>query len=132
MKDKILDANAIYSLINLEKYSLFKNASTLDLARYELGNAILKEALFTKSITLDEAIALMDVINSVLNKLNILSIKGFELEVLKFAYEKNLTFYDASYLYIAIKNNMQLITEDKKLYSIAKEHVTTYKVKELI
>lgn len=54
MKGRILDANAIYSLINLEKYSLFKDALTLDLARYELGNAIWKEAFFSKSITLPE------------------------------------------------------------------------------
>ncbi|MEM3407423.1 MAG: hypothetical protein QXY18_02910 [Nitrososphaerota archaeon] len=31
-----------------------------------------------------------------------------------------------------IKNNMQLITEDKKLYDVAKGYVTTYRVKELI
>lgn len=97
-----------------------------------MGNAIWKEAFFSKSITLNEAMALMDVINSVLNRLNILSIKGFELEVLKLAYEKKLSFYDASYLYIALKNNMQLITEDKKLYDIAKGYVTTYRVRELI
>ncbi|MEM3509319.1 MAG: hypothetical protein QXN52_08525 [Nitrososphaerota archaeon] len=34
-----------------------------------MGNAIWKEAFFSKSITLNEAMALMDVINSVLNRL---------------------------------------------------------------
>jgi predicted nucleic acid-binding protein len=36
-------------------------------------------------------------------------------EVLNMALKKNLTFYDASHIYVAEKNKLKLVTKDKEI-----------------
>ena len=50
---------------------------------------------------------------------NIKSAEEFK-EVMKLAAQLDLTFYDASYLYLAKKIGMPLVTEDKELLEKAK------------
>jgi len=128
----MFDSSAIYALIWLRKLKPLKNGYTIELARFELGNAIWKEAGLRKTIALDKAVSLINIVVEVLNKLRIVSIGGFESEILKLSYEENLTFYDAAYLYASLKLNIPLVTEDKKLYEKAKKYVTVRKVKEIL
>ena len=48
-------------------------------------------------------------------------------EILKIAVKENITFYDATYLYMAMKNSLTLVTDDEKLYITAKKYVKTIK-----
>ena len=48
-------------------------------------------------------------------------------EILKIAVKENITFYDATYLYMAMKNSLTLVTDDEKLYITAKKYVKAIK-----
>ena len=39
----LLDASAIYKMAEMNKLDLITDSITIDLARYELGNAVLKD-----------------------------------------------------------------------------------------
>ena len=93
----------------------FRNAETLDLAFYEIGNSMLKE-LRRKLITQE----------SFAGALNVLSLMGQTIVVRKFgeldasrvfdlARTTGLTFYDASYLAFADVSKDVLVTNDREL-----------------
>lgn len=128
----LFDSSAIYALIWLRKLRPLKNGYTIKLACFELGNAIWKEVSLRKTISISQAVSLINIIVEVLNKLRIVDIRGVENEIFKLSYEENLTFYDTAYLYASLKSNMPLVTEDKKLYEKAKKYVTVRRVKEII
>jgi len=44
---------------------------------------------------------------------------------------ESLTFYDASYIKLALESNLELVTDDEKLYRIAGRYIKTFKSGEL-
>ena len=58
----LFDSSAIYTLIWLRRLRPLKNGYTIELARFELGNAIWKEASLRKTITIDQAISLINMV----------------------------------------------------------------------
>ena len=83
---------------------------------------------------LDEktAIEYIETLMVVFDVLDLLSIKGFEPEIFKLSSKEQLTIYDASYLYITIKNKMILVTDDQKLRDKASKYVKVLDSKHLI
>ena len=57
------------------------------------------------------------------NVIKIMSIRGLEEEVFNLISKENTTIYDASYLYIAIRNIFILVTDDKELKNKALKYV---------
>jgi len=57
----------------------------------------------------------IDIINDIFNVIKVTSIKGLEKEVFDLASKEDLTIHDASYMYIAIRNKLILVTVDEKL-----------------
>ncbi len=53
--------------------------------------------------------------------MNVLSIEGGEAAVTRTAVETGLTYYDASYIHVAVTLGFTLATEDKQLARAAKE-----------
>jgi len=80
------------------------------LTEYELGNVLWKEAK-TKKINYIEAARIFSEALSELRTVNIDGLHG----VLEIGLERNLTFYDASYAYLAEKHGLKLVTEDGEL-----------------
>jgi len=120
----LFDSNIIYKLIRelpqdaVEK--LVKGA-TIHLAYYELGNALWRECLLLKRISLQEAEKSLDLIYSILECMQVTSLDNKTgSEVLDTAYKFNLTFYDTAYLVEAKKSGMILVTDDIKLAKAAK------------
>ena len=120
----LFDSNIIYKLIRelpqdaVEK--LVKGA-TIYLAYYELGNALWRECLLLKRISLQEAKKSLDLIYSILECMQVASLDNETgSEVLDTAYKFNLTFYDTAYLVEAKKSGMILVTDDIKLAKAAK------------
>jgi len=112
----LLDASAIYPLICKlrEKVVLLsEHIFILDLAMYEVGNVIWKEFKHGRIRNLDVAVKLFTEVLSLFKVLKI-SIEEFS-EVEKIAVEKGITFYDASYSYVASRENLVLVTEDREL-----------------
>ncbi|MFZ8782941.1 MAG: type II toxin-antitoxin system VapC family toxin [Desulfurococcaceae archaeon] len=55
--------------------------------------------------------------------MKILSISNLEKEILKMSIELDLTAYDTSYIVLAQRHGLTLVTEDRKLMSKAKKHI---------
>ena len=111
----VFDASSIFEAIANGNIRILSDQYTLELARYELGNILWKRKILIKDIDRDEFLRLSKLIKKVLNLMNILNIDCNETEVLKLADKYRITFYDASYVYMAISMRAVLVTEDNKL-----------------
>ena len=118
----LIDASALLDLIKRKKKEIL-NQYILDLTIYEIGNAIWKETYLFKTLTKEEALNFMKNFANIKSKLKIITIQNDLKEIMNTAIEEKLTFYDAAYLYFAIKNKLTLITNDKKLYEAAKNKI---------
>ncbi len=115
----IYDASSIYRAIEIGAFNKLLEGKTLDLAQYELGNAVWKEVTRDK-ISESEGAKLIKFISKVVYLMEILKI-GIKSEVLKIAVDSSLSYYDSSYLYASISTKDTLVTEDKKLFDKAHE-----------
>jgi len=114
MAEYLVDASALYPLIlklREEILSYADKLAVLDLTLYEVGNVLWKEHKKGKIKDLGSSAALFQ---EALAPLNRLTVDNLE-EVLKVAVERNLTFYDASYVYVAEKLSLKLVTEDEEI-----------------
>jgi len=108
----LLDASALYGLVahyhrwvgHREKLAI------LHLTVYEVGNALWKEARVGRLPWREAAGAL----SRVLSSLKMLDDPPLE-KVLEVAVERGLTFYDASYAYVAETLGLSLVTQDREL-----------------
>jgi len=111
----LLDTSALYPLVLefREKILLYKDLFViLDLTKYEIGNVIWKE--FKKN-KIKDLLTVLQLFKEILSEINELSINKDLDEVEKISIENNMTFYDASYIYIARKHRLKLVSEDKDL-----------------
>jgi len=111
----LLDASAIYPLtLKLrEKLLLHRGLfAVLDLTIYEVGNAIWKGYRRGKILNVLPVAKLFE---EVLKDLEKLSIGSVLHEVLDVAAKSNITVYDASYIHVARKHRLKLVTEDEDL-----------------
>ena len=123
-KPKLLfDSNVIYRLIRetpdiaLDRLT---EGSTIYLAYYELGNALWRESLLLKRISVEEAQKSLALMYTMLERMEVATLdqeKGNQ--VLETAHKFNLTFYDSAYLVEANENNKVLVTDDNKLIKVA-------------
>ncbi len=110
----LIDTSALYPLVIKLGENLFdyiERFAILDLTLYEVGNVLWKEKRSGKITNMESAVSFFEELLRNMHKLSIDNIG----EVLNIALEKNLTFYDASYIYVAEKNKLKLVTEDKEI-----------------
>ena len=111
----IYDASSLYILLKKGNLKTLKDVETLDLAFYEVGNSMLKE--FRRKLITPESFE---------KALNVLSMISEIVRVRKFgeldaqrvsrvAKDAGLTFYDASYLTLALTSSETLATNDELL-----------------
>jgi predicted nucleic acid-binding protein len=123
---EVLDASSIGILLGKMRekaVELLEGMITLDLAVYELGNLIWKEFFLKEKISRSEALDRAGDLAKVLGLMNLEKLRKEEdvKGAMMLAADLGLTFYDASYLYIAKSRNAILITEDGELLEKAKE-----------
>jgi predicted nucleic acid-binding protein len=111
----LFDSSAIFRAIKENKIELLTGNATIELARYELGNIIWKEYVLQAKVSEEHSKMMAKTIKHVLTLMEILEIAGNEEEILETAQQLKITFYDASYSYIAKAKKLQLITEDLRL-----------------
>ncbi len=134
----VFDSSAIAILLKRtgeKAVKILKNQQTLDLARYELGNIIWKESVLRKTISTEEAISKAKHLAKLFKIMEIFKIETDMdfAETMKIASKLKLTFYDAAYLYVARKNKLKLVTEDKELKEKAEKiNIKTLSVMEII
>ncbi|MBS7618146.1 type II toxin-antitoxin system VapC family toxin [Candidatus Bathyarchaeota archaeon] len=110
----IFDASAIYPLFKRLKasvYDVIRDIGVLDLTKYEVGNAIWVEAVRGLVSNWSSVSKAWANIFKILVELEIEDVADVEEMALKL----NLTFYDASYIYVAYKKNLTLVTEDDEM-----------------
>jgi predicted nucleic acid-binding protein len=127
---KIFDSSAIISICGERKIDKLLGGWTLNLAFYELGNAVWKQVFLHKTITIDEANTVLDPLTEVFTKLKKPKTED-ALDILKIAVKETLTYFDAAYIQTAVKNNLTLVTDDEKLLETGKKYVETITSKQL-
>jgi predicted nucleic acid-binding protein len=133
MEDKVylFDASAIVNLIKKGSMKVFIKGFSLNLALYETMNAIWKEHKLGR-IDEETALKYIEVLTMVFKLFEILSIGDYEKEVFKLAVKEELTIYDASYLFLAIKNKLILVTDDEKLKNKSLKYIKVLNSKDLL
>lgn len=112
----LFDSSAILNVVRRRKASLLKGY-TIDLAFYEILNAVWKETKLLNRISMDTAMLLLKgavTAWKVLPKVEV----DYE-EVFRIAVELDLTAYDSSYLVAARKLGLTLVTDDQKLLKVS-------------
>ena len=111
----LFDASAIFRAIKENKTDLLTGNGTVELARYELGNIIWKNYFLQAKISIEESKMITKAVKHTLRVMEVLQIVDKEEQILETATELKITFYDASYVYLAKEKDLQLITEDLRL-----------------
>ncbi len=127
----LFDASALVNLVKKGRVKPLAKGATIDLALYESLNAVWKEYRLLGRIDEETALRFVDIISDVFSVIEVLSVRGLEREVFKLAARDGLTVYDASYLYVAMKNGYTLVTDDKELRNKASKYVETASSNEL-
>ena len=102
-----------------------------ELTIYEVLNALWKETYVLRKMSIKEAESLLEVFIQLLSYLKVLDLRGLESEVFKIAVETGLTVYDASYLALARREKLTLVTEDVKLRNVASTMIQAVSLDEL-
>ena len=126
----ILDASSLYKMADVNKLDIIEYSTTLDLARYELGNAVLNDLVHLKRIEEVKACKLIVFLYQVLDTIEQVKVTEGE-EVLRLAAHFKLSFYDAAYVYYAKTLDTILVTEDEKLRRKMKDYLKIMNVVEL-
>ena len=107
----LIDTSALYPLLLSGVPLNAEECAISSLTEYEIGNVLWRESKHRKMKNPQLAATTFSKAMQTLTKLEFDSIAN----VLVVAIEKNLTFYDASYAYIAEKENLKLVTQDTDL-----------------
>lgn len=121
----LFDASSIVNLVKKGVVKFFSIGSTIDLALYESINAVWKEYKLLKRFDKNIALEFIKILGDIFNIIDTFSIKSLEKEVFEIASKEGLTIYDASYIAIAEKNNLILVTDDHVLMKKASNYVKT-------
>jgi len=106
-KKYVLDSSAIYSLIEKlggKVIDVFKESITSTLAFYEIGNILSKMKREDLTDMFIKVLSFIQVEDVRLNK-----------EIVSLSIKENLTYYDATFLYLSEKYGLKLVSDDKDL-----------------
>ncbi|BFH74794.1 type II toxin-antitoxin system VapC family toxin [Sulfurisphaera javensis] len=123
MKDEyLLDTSALYPLLfkiltHEVNIDFISSSHILDLTIYELGNAIWKDAKLLKRIK--DPLSVMRNFMIIISKMKTEKVTDY-VEVMLIAMERDLTFYDSAYVYVAESKGYTLITYDSELLNKCK------------
>lgn len=92
---------------------------------YEVLNALWKETRLLHRLSPEEAASLASDFTELIRNMVILEPSGLEHDILRIAVSKGVTVYDASYIALARKHRLTLVTEDQKLRQTASSIVET-------
>ena len=103
----------------------FSDGFILDLTIYEAVNVVWKEYYLLNKISMDTAAKFIEVLSKIFEVISVLSVKGLESEVFNIAVKHGLTIYDASYVTVAMRRKLTLVTDDKELRETVSHIVKT-------
>jgi len=121
----LIDTSALYPILLSGVTFNAEECAVTSLTEYEIGNVLWRESRQKKLKDPEEVATIFSEAIRPLRKLEIDSIAN----VLAIAIQRNLTFYDASYAYLAEKENMKLVTEDTGLLKKCKLAISIKEMK---
>ena len=138
LPDYIMDSSSLFNAFFIhsdKKLTVLRNSTISELTIFEAGNVLRKRR--DENITNMSESDLYQVsqrIESVMTFLTKSPIPGNELtSIFRLSLETGLTFYDASYLHLARRDEKTLVTEDKKLSKAAEDlGVRTVSISQII
>ena len=127
----LFDSSSLVYALKLKRIGVLAGNYIQELTIYEVLNALWKETYDLRKMSIKEAESLLDVFIQLLSYLKVLDLRGLESEVFKIAVETGLNVYDASYLALARREKLTLVTEDVKLRNVASTMIQTVSSDEL-
>jgi len=127
----LFDSSSLVYALKLKRIGVLAENYIQELTVYEVLNALWKETYVLRKMSIKEAESLLDVFIQLLSYLKILDLRGLESEVFKIAVETGLNVYDASYLALAHREKLTLVTEDVKLRNVASTMIQAVSLDEL-
>ena len=121
----LIDTSALYPILISGVALNAEECAVSSLTEYEIGNVLWRENQQKKLKNPARIAAIFSEALSPLNKLEIDSLAN----ILAVAIERNLTFYDASYAYLAEKENIKLVTQDTDLLKKCKTAISIKEMK---
>ena len=119
----LFDASAIFFFILRNEPERLAGSYTLDLAPYELGNAVWRQSVLLKRLNAEERNRVMDRASGLLGLMKVLRAEGHERRILDVAVELGITYYDAAYVHMARDTGAKLVTVNERLARRAKQVV---------
>ncbi|MFQ6051734.1 MAG: type II toxin-antitoxin system VapC family toxin [Candidatus Hydrothermarchaeota archaeon] len=128
----LFDASALLNILERENsLEILKNCFISDLTCYEIGNAIWK-SVYRELLTEEEALKLLKIFGEMAKILKVAALEKEKMkDVLEISIKESISFYDASYIFIAIENGLDLVTDDKKLGNLASRYLKVHSSLEL-
>jgi len=127
----LFDSSSLFYAVRLKRIGVLAGNYIQGLTVYEVLNALWKETYVLRKMSRKEAESLLDVFIRLLSYLKTLDPMGSESEIFKIAVETGLTVYDASYLALAHREKLTLVTEDVKLRNVARKIIRAVSLDEL-
>ena len=117
----LIDTSALYPILLSGVPFNTDECAVSSLTEYEIGNVLYKENQQKK---LSDPKRIATIFSEAIQPLRKLEIDSLA-NVLDMAIERHLTFYDASYAYLAEKEKITLVTEDTDLLKKCKVAIST-------
>ncbi|MEM3407050.1 MAG: type II toxin-antitoxin system VapC family toxin [Nitrososphaerota archaeon] len=131
MKNLLFDASSLIYSLKIRNLKQLYNNYIQFLTIYEVINAIWRESYLTKEVTIKEAGELASIFNEVIELMKMINPHGYEKEILEIAWKLGISAYDASYIVLAKKHNLILVSEDEKLKRKVGKIIKIVSLKEL-
>jgi predicted nucleic acid-binding protein len=116
----LIDTSAFYPILISGVAFNAEECAVSSLTEYEVGNVLWRENRQNK---LKDPARIATIFSEALSPLTKLEIDSLS-NVLAVAIERDLTFYDASYAYLAEKENIRLVTQDTDLLKKCKAAIS--------
>jgi predicted nucleic acid-binding protein len=126
------DSSSIFDAIVRGRIRILVGGYTLDLARYELGNILWKRRMLIRDLGDDEYKRLVGIVKRVLGLMEVVSLDCREDDIAELARNLDLTFYDASYVFLAKSRGVPLVTEDNIVRSRVGGYLEVLGVEDLL
>jgi predicted nucleic acid-binding protein len=127
----LFDSSSIIKSLKLGKVNVLVGGYIQWLTIYETLNALWKEVHLLRTIPEDRALEFTEVLGRLFDFMKILDVRGLERGVLEVAVKLGVTVYDSSYIVLARRYGLTLVTEDRRLRAKAQEVVRCVSVDEL-
>ncbi len=128
----LFDASSIVRALKEAKLVPLGGQALQWLTVYEVLNAFWKETYLLHRLNPKEASSLINDFTELIREMFILEPKGLEGDIFQIAVSKGITVYDASYIALATKYKLILVTEDQKLSRTASSMVNAVSLSNIV